>query len=498
VTWPEAGNIGGGGFMMVAAPTSGKSLDVQFIDYRETAPAAVKADTFSNKPSQHLLAGTPGTVRGLHLAYQRYGSKRINWSNLVMPAAKLAADGFEVDKALAASLNSGLRNTDAFPEFRRVYGKPGSTPWQAGDRLRLPELAATLAAIAASGPSEFYEGQTAGRIVEEIASGGGLISADDLRRYSAKVREPVVGTFKGHTIYAPPPPSSGGVALLQMLNMIETFELSPADRWSPSTVHVVVEAMRRAFADRARYLGDPDFGEIPVAKLIDKSYAKELATMIDRSKATPSADVAKWAQFAETGGQTTHFSVVDRQGMAVSNTYTLEQSFGGKVVVRGAGFLLNNELGDFNPRPGQTTWMGQIGTPPNIAAGGKRPLSSMTPVIVAKEGKVMLVTGSPGGRTIINTVTQVVLNRLAFGMDLRQSVDAPRLHHQWQPDGIRTEQSLQQQHPTLVEQLKQMGHAFDPRAADRQGDAHSIEVDSQTGARNGVADRRIGGSAAGY
>jgi len=498
VTWPEAGNIGGGGFMMVARPSGADGLEVQFLDYRETAPAAVKADTFSNQPSQHLLAGTPGTVAGMYLAHQKFGSGKLSWARLVTPAATLADDGFEINPALAASLNNGLKAASTPTAFRDLYGNPDGVSQAAGRRMRLPDLAAALRRIAERGPAGFYEGETAQHIVAEMQRGGGLMTADDLRNYQAKIRTPLTGTFKGHTIHAPPPPSSGGVALLQMLNMLETFDLQPADRWSQGTVHLMVEAMRRAFADRARYVGDPDFGQIPVEKLINKAYARSMAETIDRTHSSRSDQIASWAELpAEKGGQTTHFSVVDAAGMAVSNTYTLEQSFGGKVVVQGAGFLLNNELGDFNPRPGQTTRTGQIGTPPNLAAGGKRPLSSMTPTIVAKDGKVVLVTGSPGGRTIINTVTQVILNRLAFDMPLRDAVDAPRLHHQWLPDGIRVEKSFAEQHPQTLEALRTMGHRVDGNPVARQGDAHSIEV-GHDGTRRGVADRRIGGSAAGY
>jgi gamma-glutamyltranspeptidase/glutathione hydrolase len=499
VTWPEAGNIGGGGFMMVYRPATETDAPIaQFIDYRETAPAAVTKDSFSNKPSSYLLAGTPGTVRGLRLAYEHCGSAKLPWKSLVMPAAKLAREGFTVNAALAASLNSGLKNTKEFPEFRRVYGKGDGSAWQAGDRITLPQLGRTLQEIAERGPEVFYQGRVAHLIAEEMRLGHGLMKLDDLRNYEARLRQPLTGTFKDLTIYAPPPPSSGGVALLEMLNILENFELKSAERWSAPMVHLIVESMRRAYADRARYLGDPDFSEPPIQKLLEKSYGTELAGTIDPQKASSSESVAPWTKVAETGGQTTHFSVIDEDGMAVSNTYTLEQSFGGKIVVRGAGFLLNNELGDFNPKPGVTTSKGLIGTPPNEAAPRKRPLSSMTPIIATRDGKAVLVIGSPGGRTIINTVTQVFLNRVGFGMTLRQAVDAPRLHHQWFPDAIRAEQSLAQQFPQLLNDLQTMGHKIDPNLVGRQGDAHSIEIDTATGKRTGVADKRIGGAAAGY
>lgn len=507
VVWPEAGNIGGGGFMMVQGPEGKTQASTRsvlgnplptFIDYRETAPAAVKADTFSNKPSSYLLAGTPGTVRGLHRAYQELGSGKIGWGQLLAPAIKLAQDGFTVDAALAASLNSGLRNSENFPEFRRVYGKPDGTAWRAGDELKLPDLAETLKAIALEGPDGFYGGHVAALIVEEMQRGGGFITREDLAAYKAQRRTPITGYFRGYKILAPPPPSSGGVALLQILGMLDTFQLKPADRWSARSMHLIVESMRRAFAERAHWLGDPDFGDVPVEKLLEPQHIRELARSIDPAKASTSESVAPWVELKEVGGQTTHFSVIDADGMAVSNTYTLEQSFGGKIVVRGAGFLLNNELGDFNPIPDVTTRTGKIGTPPNQAAPRKRPLSSMTPTIVTRNGEVVLVAGSPGGRTIINTVTQVVMNRLMFDMPLRAAVDAPRIHEQWFPDAIRAEKSLAQQHPELIRELKAMGHHVDPNFVSRQGDAHSIEVNPKTGEKTGVADKRIGGAAAGY
>lgn len=500
VTWPEAGNIGGGGFMMIAEPGGGaRAPVVSFIDYRETAPASVNANTFAGIRSSHLLAGTPGTVRGLYGAFRTHGSGRVKWIDLIRPAVDLARNGFIVDRALAESLNSGLKNADSLVEFRRVYGKTGGGPWAAGDRLALPDLARTLQRIADNGPDDFYAGETARLIVDEMRAGGGLISSDDLRYYSAKVRLPLVADFHGHTIYAPPPPSSGGVALLQIMMMLDGFNIRAKDRWSVFTVHLIIESMRRAFAERARWLGDPDFGEVPAERLISDDYVRAMTETINPDKASSSAGITPWlpGKFRDFGENTTHFSVIDSAGMAVSNTYTLEQSFGGKIVVRGAGFLLNNELGDFNPQPGVTNSTGQIGTPPNTAAGGKRPLSSMTPVIVAKDGKVFLVTGSPGGRTIINTVTQVVLNRIAFGMSLREAVAAPRLHHQWFPDAIRVEKLFAERHPTTIEGLKQMGHKFDETMPSRQGDAHSIEVKGD-GTYIGVADQRIGGAAAGY
>jgi gamma-glutamyltranspeptidase/glutathione hydrolase len=326
--------------------------------------------------------------------------------------------------------------------------------------------------------------------------GGGLITHKDLAGYRAKEREPVHGTYRGYDVYGPPPPSSGGVALVEMLNILEGFELRKRGRHSAEAVHLMIEAMRRAYRDRAAYLGDPDFVKVP-AFLTSKEYARKLAAGIDPRKATPSADLADGIPLsvAPEGSNTTHFSVIDRDGLAVANTYTLESSFGSRVVVRGAGFLLNDEMGDFNPRPGVTDRRGRIGTPPNQVAPGKRMLSSMTPTIVAKDGKAVLVTGSPGGRTIINTVLCVVLNVLEYELPVREAVDAPRLHHAWFPDVVEMERGLRED-GELVRKLEAMGHKVAPRPV-RQGDAHTIRV-RPDGRYEGAADRRRSGWAAGY
>jgi gamma-glutamyltranspeptidase / glutathione hydrolase len=511
VTWPEAGNIGGGGFMLVHPGRGGKERqppEPVVIDYRETAPASATRDVYADpttKPSSYALAGVPGTVRGLALAHAKYG--KLKWKELVAPAVALAEDGVTVDAALAASLNSGLKDSAAFPEFIRVYGKPGGGPWVAGDRLVQKDLALTLQLIADAGADGFYRGPVARQIVEEMARGNGMISLQDLASYTAKLRTPLRGVFRGHDVYVPPPPSSGGVCLLQMLNVLECFDLKPPDaqgRVPAETMHLVIEAMRRAFADRARYLGDPDFAPnaIPVERLTGKEYAREVARKIDPARASRSEDLAKeFVQLRRTGegSQTTHFSVIDETGMAVANTYTLEESFGGKVVIRGAGFLLNNELGDFNRRPGFTTREGQIGTAPNEVRPGKRPLSSMTPTIVAKDGRVVLVTGSPGGRTIINTVLLVTLRHLGFGQSLREAVDAPRFHHQWLPDRLRVEPALANEPAgaATLDALRRMGHEIDPKPA-RQGDAHSIGVHPADNGYLGIADPRRAGRAVGY
>jgi gamma-glutamyltranspeptidase / glutathione hydrolase len=493
VTWPEAGNLGGGGFMLVYP---GGNAEPAAIDYRETAPAAVDKDTFVTTKSHlgHKIVGVPGTVRGLALAHRRFG--KLPWKDVVLPAVKLADEGFVINAALARSLNGAVAGAKDFPELRRVYGKDGGEgKWQAGGRLVQKELAATLRRIAEGGPDAFYRGEIADKIVAEMKAGGGLLTKDDLVGYEAKVRPALHGTFRGYDVYCPGAPA-GGVCLVEMLNVLETFDLRKQGRWSPETLHLMIEAMRRGYCDRARYLGDPDFVKIP-EHLTSKEYARKLAAGIDPTRATRSEDLAKDIPLADEGDDTTHFSVIDRDGMAVANTYTLEQAFGSKVVVKGAGFLLNNEMGDFNWRPGHTDRNGAIGTDPNLVAPGKRMLSSQTPTVVAKDGKVLLVTSSPGGRTIINTVLCVLLNVLEFEMDARSAVDEPRLHHQWLPDRVTFEPAAHKEHREALEKLHEMGHEVKP-AGEKQGDAHTIWVDPHTGRYHGIADTRRDGHAAGY
>jgi gamma-glutamyltranspeptidase/glutathione hydrolase len=489
VTWPEAGNIGGGGFMMVAAP--GK--EPTCFEYRETAPAAAKADLFADgtvSPHDHKAAGVPGTIRGLASAHKSYG--KLPWKDVVMPAVKLAEEGFAVNAVLARGLNAVFADPKTTnSEFKRVYGKPDGSKWTAGDLLVLKELGRTLRLVAEKGPDEFYTGEPADTLEKEMKQGGGLITKADLAAYQAKERKPIRTTYRGYDVYGPPPPSSGGLCLGEMLNILENYDLKKLGRWSPETNHLMIEAMRRAYADRARYLGDPDFVRIPDV-FQDKAYARTLAAGIDPKQATPSEKVAPEIVLDKESDSTTHFSVVDRDGMAVSNTYTLENSYGNRVVVRGGGYLLNNEMTDFNPRPGFTTRTGQIGTKPNRIEPGKRMLSSQTPVIVMKDGKPILITGSPGGRTIINTVLCVVVNVLDFEMSVADAVSAPRMHHQWFPENVAFEGIGQ--HPTLVADLKKFGHILTER---RQGDAHSIGIDPNTGIRTGVADKRLDGKVVG-
>jgi gamma-glutamyltranspeptidase/glutathione hydrolase len=489
VTYPQAGNLGGGGFMVVH-PADGKPV---VIEYRETAPGAATRDMFAKgKPDRygHLVVGVPGTVRGMALAHQKYG--KLPWKTLVMPAVRLAEKGFTLDAHVAKSLNAILKDGKDFAELQRVFSHPKGEKWAAGDKLVQPDLAKTLRLIADNGPDAFYTGLIADQLAAEMKTGGGLITKEDLAKYQAKERQPIHGKFRGHDVYGPPPPSSGGIALVEMLNILENFDLKKQGRWSPATLHLLTETMRRAYYDRAKYLGDADFVEIP-KHLTGPAYAKNLASEIDLTKATRSEDLARDIPLSAEGESTTHFSVIDRDGMAVSNTYTLEQSFGSRVVVKGAGFLLNNEMGDFNWRPGFTDRTGNIGTEPNTIAPGKRMLSSMTPTIVAKNGKVVLVTGSPGGRTIINTVLCVVLNVIEFDRDIQSAVAAPRSHPAWFPDKMHFDGLTQ--HPQRVKKLQAMGHQIDQF---RQGDAHSIWVDRQTSSYHGAADKRLSGKAAGY
>jgi gamma-glutamyltranspeptidase/glutathione hydrolase len=491
VTYPSAGNLGGGGFMLVH-PAPGKGGPM-VIEYREKAPAAAKRTMYTKKDSwySHKAVGVPGTVAGLHLAHRTYG--KLPWKAVVAPAVKLAEDGFIIDSQLAGSLNWITSTTQVTPELRRVLGKDGGKGnWSHDDRLVQKDLAKTLRRIMNQGAAGFYKCETAELVAKEMKAGGGLITTADMAAYEAKLRKSIHGTYRGHDVYAPPPPSSGGICLIEMLNVLEQFDLKKRGRFSAETLHIIGETMKRAYCDRARHLGDGDFVKIP-EHLTSKDYARKLARSIDLKKATPSEKLAPDIKLANEGDCTTHFSVIDGDGMAVSNTYTLERSYGSRIVVRGAGFLLNNEMIDFNWFPGTTTRDGLIGTEANTVRPGKRMLSSQTPTIVSKGGKVFLITGSPGSRTIINTSLCVVINAVDFGMTARQAVDAPRLHHQWFPDELRFEGT--EEHPAAVAALRKMGHDV---AGSSQGDAHTIRVHPKTGAYEGAADKRINGKASGF
>jgi gamma-glutamyltranspeptidase / glutathione hydrolase len=486
VTYPEAGNIGGGGFMLVHPPRGAPMV----FEYRETAPAAVNRDTFAKTTDwhDHKAVGVPGTVRGLELAHRKLG--KLPWKDLIAPAVRLADDGFKLDSAMVKSLNAAVKRKGGSDEFRRLFAKDGgNSAWKVGDRLIQQDLAKALRLIAQRGADAFYAGELAELIVAEMKAGEGFITANDLAAYRAKERNPVQGTYRGYDVYGPPPPSSGGIAVIEILNILEHFEIKKSAQGTAETRHVMAEAMRRAYVDRARYLGDPAFVRVPEF-LTTKDHAKKLAGTIDLAKATPSESLADGITLTE-GDSTTHFSVIDSAGMAVSNTYTLEDGYGSRVVVRGAGFILNNEMGDFNSRPGVTTRKGRIGTDPNLVAPGKRMLSSQAPTIVAKDGKPVLITGSPGGRTIPNTVVCVITNVIDFEMDVQAAVDAPRQHHQWFPDELKLEEKDGDERA----KLEALGHKV---GTHKQGDAHSIWIDPKTRLYHGAADRRINGKAAGY
>jgi len=492
VTYPFAGNIGGGGFMMVRMAGRKPAM----IDYREEAPGAASRDMYLDKHGRvipgastvgALSAGVPGTVAGLALAEQRYGV--LGLARVMEPAIRLAEQGFPVSYWLSRSLASHKELLSKFDASRRIYLRDGNL-YQPGEIFRQPELARTLQQIAQHGPNAFYMGQVADEIVSTMAKYHGIITKSDLQDYHAKVREPLVGHFRGYEILAPPPPSSGGVALIEMLNILDPLDLGPPNSYEP--IHLIAEAMRRAYADRAAYLGDTDFVSVPVAGLTSPKYAAVLRNEILKSK--PDAPVRAGNPAPFEGANTTHFSVVDAEGNAVSNTYTLNNGYGSGVTVEGAGFLLNDEMDDFTSKPNTPNMYGLIQSEANSIAPHKRPLSSMTPVIVLQNDQVRLVLGSPGGGTIINTVLQVLLNVLAYNMDVLQAVNAPRFHDQWKPDQITYEKWGFS--ADTLDKLKKAGYKL--VETDSLGECEAIEVDPQTGWRFGAADSRGTGKAAGY
>ncbi|RAI03941.1 gamma-glutamyltransferase [Acuticoccus sediminis] len=498
VTLPRAGNLGGGGFMVVHRGDTGETVA---IDARETAPAASDRDMFLNAEGEAdpelsrrsgLAVGVPGTVAGLALAHERYGSGTLTFAELVAPAIALARDGFVVSADTSAALASPdtAERLLADPNVAAYY--PGGAAPIGGDTLKLPVLAGTLQAIADNGPSAFYEGEIAQGIVDAVTERGGRMTLEDLGNYEAKLREPVHGTFKDYEVFSMPPPSSGGVHLVQILNTLEDQPFGTYGLNSAEMIHVMVEAMKYAYADRAHYLGDPDFVDVPVKALTSKAYAHQIAARIDMTRATPSSEIA-----ADPGAlpyesnETTHFSVVDDAGNAVSMTTTLNFSFGVGFGTAG-GFLLNNELDDFSAKPGVPNAYGLIGGDANAVEPDKRPLSSMTPTILLKDGEVSLVTGSPGGSRIITTVLQVILNATVHERNIATATNAPRIHHQWLPDYIRIEEGIS--HDT-IRLLEDMGHEV--RVMDSMGSAQSIQVGAE-GELYGASDpRRPGGAAVG-
>jgi gamma-glutamyltranspeptidase / glutathione hydrolase len=504
VTHPSAGNIGGGGFMIIRLANGTATT----IDYRERAPGKSTPTMYLGADGKidrsltaqgWLASGVPGTVRGLALAHSKYG--KLPWAEVVKPAADLATNGWPLSRALSRSINSQLRDSGGrpgkmrrFPTSVAAYGKSGGGEWAEGDRIKLADLGRALAAIAKDGPDAFYRGWIADSIDAQMTRNGGIISKADLADYKAVERMPVRGKFLGNEIISMPPPSSGGIVMIETLNLMERMGVAKMTPGSAEYMHSRIEAARRAYLDRARYLGDPDFVVVPVDRLTSGAYADSLTKTISPKQAASSlelgADIVSPSQESE---ETTHFSVVDAQGMAVSNTYTLEAGFGSGVVVGGTGIILNNEMGDFNKKPGETNATGDIGTPANLIAPGKRMLSSMAPAIVTRGGQLLLVTGSPGGRTIPNTVLDVILGVTLFKRDARAAVDGPRMHHQWLPDTTSIE--MDGVTPEILSALRAMGHRA-TIARGRQGDAHSILYDPATKTAWGAADRRTADSKA--
>jgi len=484
VTHPSAGNIGGGGFMVIRFPDGGTTA----LDFREKAPLASHPEmwledgeySFTRHHYSHLAVGVPGTVAGFDKAHRLYGVSE--WSELLDPAVSLALDGFTLSDRLAESLARFVERFERYPATEDAFSKDGE-PYQAGELLRQPALARTLSRIRTDRADGFYAGETARLLVEEMRRGGGIITGEDLSRYRARERSPIVVEYQGYEVVSMPPPSSGGVAIATMLQILEGYDLEALGHNSPAYLHLLAESMRRAFLDRATWLADPDVVDVPIHRLTSEIHADALRGDIDPRRASTSspADALQAVESMET----THYSVVDRQGMAVSVTYTLEGGYGSGIVVPGAGFLLNNEMGDFNAGPGLTNENGLIGTEPNLARPEQRMLSSMSPSIVSRDGALVAVVGSPGGRTIINTVLQVILNLTVFQMELPEAVTVPRIHHQWLPDRISVEEALG---PATVEALEAMGHTVTVRG--RQGLAHSIWVDPETGLLVGQPDDR--------
>ena len=526
VTHPQAGNIGGGGFMLISlsaaknahssasgggsannqrssSPEGGSANKVTAIDYRETAPAAATRDMFLDENGEvdrdrarysRASAGVPGTVAGLLYALEHYGT--MPREQVMAPAIKLAEEGFPVSYGLAFALEKARERFPAGNSSPSYFTRPQGKPYLAGEVLRQADLAKTLRAISADGARGFYEGPVAHLIEDEMKQGGGLITAADLKDYKPIEREPVRGTYRGYDIVSMPPPSSGGVHVIEILNILEGYDLPKYGLDTADSIHRLVEAMRRAYADRAKWLGDPAFVKVPAAGLVSKEYAKQLRESIDLGHASKSEDVSAGKPPGAEGDQTTHFSIVDKDGNAVSNTYTLNLAFGSGYSVGGAGFLLNNEMDDFSAKPGAPNAFGLLGGEANAIAPGKRPLSSMAPTIVLKGGVPYLVTGSPGGATIITVVVQELLNVLAYGMNVAEATAVARIHHQWQPDTVISERGVSDDTLRILESRgfvipKNSDGTYQHRVLGR---ANSIM--KANGYLLGAADMRDGDSAA--
>jgi gamma-glutamyltranspeptidase/glutathione hydrolase len=496
VTWPSAGNIGGGGFMVY----HGENGQATSFDFREKAPLAATQEMYvgndgSSNNLNHvslLSVGVPGTVAGLYKAHQELG--QLPWASLVEPAVRLAREGIPISYALYSDFSRGRNSWIQYSSSAKVFLKPDGSLYELGDTWAQPDLAASLERIRDHGRDGFYKGETAQMLAKFMRENGGLITEEDLALYEAVEREPVRGTYRGYEVISMPPPSSGGIAIVEALNILEGYDLRAMGHNSAQYLHILTEAMRRAFADRAEHLGDPDFNvDMPLSQLLDKDYAASLRASIDPERASIS-DETEFANAYESE-QTTHFSVVDQQGNMVSLTYTLERSYGSRIVAEGGGYLLNNEMGDFNAVPGVTNRSGQIGTVANLVAPQKRMLSSMSPTIVAKDGKPVMALGSPGGRTIINTTLQLILNIIDHDMNIAEAIEAPRIHHQWLPDRTRFEALGFS--PDSLRLYGAMGHEFSQGGA--QGAAMGVFFDREQQLYLGGADTRSpDGGAAGY
>lgn len=499
VTWPAAGNLGGGGFMLIRM-ADGTS---EAIDYREVAPLAASQEMYLDAKGNvikgastdgYKAVGVPGTIAGLMLVHKRHG--RLKWSELVEPARKLAAEGFIVTPFFDGVLHDAdtLKKMNPWPESRRIFLRDGRI-YTMGERFKQPELAATLARIQTN-PRDFYEGITAQRIVADMRAHGGLITMKDLRDYKPVIRKPLHGTYRGHEFIVMPPPSSGSVAMIQMLHMLEHYDVGSMGWQSARYLHLLTEVMRRAFADRAEFLGDPDFNTMPIAALTSAKYAEERRKTIDLEHASSSKDIRAGdpAPFEKT--DTTHFSIVDADGSMVSNTYTLNDWFGSGVTVKGTGVLLNNEMDDFTSHPGVENEYQLIQSAKNAIAPKKRPLSSMVPLIMLDNGKPWLAVGAAGGPRIISTVLEIVLSVVDFHINIQQAIDGGRIHHQWMPDEIYWEPDGT--NPDTRAKLEQMGHKFHEKGLDHISDANAVMIDPKTGLRLGGSDARRSGVAAGY
>ena len=485
VAYPNAGNIGGGGFMVVRMQDGSSNT----LDFREKAPERASRDMFLNPTTNevnrkvietsHLASGIPGSVEGMWQAHQKYGS--IDWKLLVQPAIDLAQKGFPITAKQASDLTELQNELKKLNKGKTYFIK---AKWSAGDTLIQSDLATTLIAVRDNGRDGFYSGEVAAKIVTEMKNHNGIITAADLQNYNAVWRTPVKGNYKNYEIISMPPPSSGGIALLQLLNMVENYPLKKWGFQSLNAVSIMVEAERRVYADRATWLGDPDFARIPINELIDKQYAAQRMFGVDSSTITSSAKIKAGTFLGYESEETTHFSIVDKYGNAVAVTTTLNDSYGSRIIVAGCGFILNNEMDDFSAKPGEPNLYGLVGGEINAIEPGKRMLSSMTPTIVVKDGKLFMVVGTPGGSTIITSVFQNIINVIEYEMTMQESVDAPRFHHQWLPDEIKIEDELDD---SLTKQLESKGYKISGREAIGRVDAILIYP---SGKMEGAADKR--------